>query len=286
MANVGEVEQHGHGHSHDNGGGAGHDHGDHGHAHAAHPSFLQHHFDTPAQQFEASKLGMWVFIATEILMFGGLFCAYAIWRGQDPEIFDQSHHFLNKIYGAANTVVLLFSSLTAALAVRSAQVGKRDQTSIYLVITILCACVFLVIKYFEYTHKFHLGLLPGHCFGHPNFSGAIENGKEVGTCVRIHADSAAGSPQWVRAIDESGHEQLLPPRANMYFGLYFCMTGLHAIHVLVGMSLLGWVLWKNVNGKFSKEYFTPVDLGALYWHLVDLVWIYLFPLLYLVGKPE
>ena len=101
-------------------------HGDHAHAH---PSFLQHHFDTPAQQFDASKLGMWIFIATEILMFGGLFCAYSIWRGLEPDIFDQSHHFLNKIMGASNTIVLLFSSLTAALAVRSAQLGKRNQTS-------------------------------------------------------------------------------------------------------------------------------------------------------------
>jgi cytochrome c oxidase subunit 3 len=263
-------------------------HGDHGasdHVHA-HPDFLQHQFDTPAQQFTASKLGMWVFIATEILMFGGLFCAYAIWRGMDPTVFDQAHHFLNKILGACNTVVLLFSSLTAALAVRSAQVGKRTQTSVYLVVTILCAFAFLVIKYFEYTHKFHLGLLPGHCFGHPNFSGAIQNGQEVGTCVRIHADSAAGTPEWVRAYDESEHLQLLPPRANMFFGLYFCMTGLHALHVIIGMSILTWVLVKNINGRFSKEYFTPVDLGALYWHLVDLVWIYLFPLLYLVGKPE
>jgi cytochrome c oxidase subunit 3 len=276
MANVSEAQSHG---AEKQGADA------HGHAHA-HPSFLQHHFDTPTQQFEASKLGMWVFIATEILMFGGLFCGYAIWRGLEPDIFDQSHHFLNKIYGAENTVVLLFSSLTAALAVRSAQVGKRNLTSIYLVITIFCAFIFLVIKYFEYTHKFHLGLLPGHCFGHPNFSGAIQNGQEVGTCVRAHADQPAGSPLWVRAIDESGHEQLLPPRANMFFGLYFCMTGLHAVHVIVGMSLLGWVLWKNIKGTFSAEYFTPVDLGALYWHLVDLVWIYLFPLLYLVGKPE
>jgi cytochrome c oxidase subunit 3 len=284
MANVGEIEQHG-GHGHENSGaahGGGHD--DHGHG-GAHPAFLQHHFDTPAQQFEASKLGMWVFIATEILMFGGLFCGYAIWRGMEPEVFDQAHHFLNKIMGAANTIVLLFSSLTAALAVRSAQLGKRGQTSAYLVITILCACVFLVIKYFEYTHKFHLGLLPGHCFGHPMFSGSIQNGQEVGSCLRS-MDGSSGSPLWVRAIDESGHEQLLSPRSNMFFGLYFCMTGLHAVHVIVGMSLLGWVLWKNQKGAFSAEYFTPVDLGALYWHLVDLVWIYLFPLLYLVGKPE
>jgi cytochrome c oxidase subunit 3 len=252
----------------------------------AHPDFLQHHFDTPAQQFAASKLGMWVFIATEILMFGGLFCGYAIWRALDPEIFDQSHHFLNKLLGATNTVVLLFSSLTAALAVRSAQLGKRNQTSIYLVITIACACIFLVIKYFEYMHKIHLGLLPGHCFGHPGFSGSIQNGHEVGTCLRVDANAPAGTPEWVRAVDEGGKVQLLPPRANMFFGVYFVMTGLHALHVVIGMSILTWVLVKNIRGGFSKEYFTPVDLGALYWHLVDLVWIYLFPLLYLVGKPE
>ncbi len=262
---------------------AGGAHGEHAHAH---PSFLAHHFDTPAQQFYAAKLGMWVFIATEILMFGGLFCAYAIWRGMDPDLFDLAHHFLNKTMGATNTVVLLFSSLTAALAVRSAQLGHRNQTSVLLVVTILCACAFLVIKYFEYTHKFHLGLLPGHCFGHPWFSGAIQNGEEVGTCVRVHADATPGSPLWVRAVDESGHTRLLPPRANMFFGLYFVMTGLHALHVVIGMSILGWVLYRNVKGQFSKEYFTAVDLGALYWHLVDLVWIYLFPLLYLVGKPE
>jgi len=219
-------------------------------------------------------------------MFGGLFCAYAIWRAMEPQVFDDAHHFLNKIMGATNTVVLLFSSLTAALAVRSAQLGKRNETSAYLIVTIACAFVFLIVKYFEYSHKFHLGLLPGHCFGHPYFSGAIQNGQEVGSCLRIHADAAAGSPLWVRAIDESGHEQILPPRANMFFAIYFVMTGLHAVHVIIGMSILTWVLVKNMRGTFSKEYFTPVDLGALYWHLVDLVWIYLFPLLYLVGKPD
>lgn len=260
---------------------AGHD----GHAHA-HPDFLQHHFDTPTQQFNASKLGMWVFIATEILMFGGLFCAYAIWRAVDPTTFDEAHHFLNKEMGATNTVVLLASSLTAALAVRSAQVGKRNQTSLYLVVTILLAGVFLVVKYFEYSHKIHLGLLPGHCFGHPGFSGAIQNGQEVGSCLRTGSDQVSAMPEFVRAVDEAGQVRVLSPRANMFFGLYFVMTGLHGVHVVVGMSLLGWVLYKNMQGKFSSAYFTPVDLGALYWHLVDLVWIYLFPLLYLVGKPE
>ena len=231
--------------------------------HGAHPSFLQHHFDTPAQQFDASKLGMWVFICTEILMFGGLFVAYAIFRTLDAEVFFAAHQQLNRTMGAINTVVLLFSSLTAALAVRSAQLGKKNETTLYLVVTILCACVFLVVKYFEYTHKLTDGLLPGHCFGHPWFGDR---------CLE------RGSPGDVPLSVEG-----LPPRANMFFALYFAMTGLHGLHVVVGMSVLTWVLIKNIKGHFSPQYFTHVDLGALYWHLVDLVWIYLFPLLYLVG---
>jgi cytochrome c oxidase subunit 3 len=245
------------------------------HAHA-HPDFLQHHFDTPAQQFDASKLGMWVFIATEILMFGGLFVAYAIFRGTDAEVFHEAHQFLDKKMGAVNTIVLLVSSLFAALAVRSAQLGKKNQTSLLLALTIMCALAFLVVKYFEYSHKFHIGLLPGHCFGHPGFSDH---------CLHVQADAPTVSPLSVTAESEGvGHpEMTLSPRANMFFGLYFMMTGLHGLHVLVGMSILTWVLVKNIRGRFSPAYFTPVDLGALYWHLVDLVWIYLFPLLYLVG---
>jgi cytochrome c oxidase subunit 3 len=267
MANVSESVEATIPHHEEGGDDYGHDGTGHAGADGAggHPEFLQHHFDTPAQQFEASKLGMWVFIATEILMFGGLFVAYGIYRGLDAQVFHEAHHQLNKIMGATNTVVLLFSSLTAALAVHSAQVGKRNQTSIYLVITILCACVFLVVKYFEYTHKMQDGLLPGHCFGHPWFGDH---------CVRWSTSEVQPPPLPVED---------LPPRANMFFGLYFVMTGLHGLHVVIGMSILIWVLVKNVKGKFSPEYFTPVDLGALYWHLVDLVWIYLFPLLYLVG---
>lgn len=223
------------------------------HAHGAHSKFkfLQHHFDTPEQQFDTAKLGMWVFIVTEILMFGGLFVAYGIFRSLEPHMFHQAHEHLNRLMGAANTIVLLFSSLTAALAVRSSQLGKRSQTTTYLVLTILCACIFLVVKYYEYSHKFHEGLLPGRYF-------------------------------FAHLIDIPGHERL-PARAHFFFSLYFMMTGLHGVHVVIGMSILGWVLYRNMRGDFSPDYFTPVEIGALYWHLVDLVWIYLFPLLYLVG---
>lgn len=224
--------------------------GEHGHGHQY--PFLAHHFDTPVHQFDSAKLGMWIFIATEILMFGGLFVAYGIFRGQEPEMFRMAHERLDRIMGAVNTVVLLFSSLTAALAVRQSQVGDRKGTTRWLVITLLCAVIFLVVKFFEYQHKFHDGLLPGHYF-------------------QAHLQQFA----------HNGH--VLPQRAHMFFALYFMMTGLHGVHVLIGMGVLSWVLKQNLDGKISKQFFTPVEIGALYWHLVDLVWIYLFPLLYLVG---
>ncbi len=229
---------------------------DDAHAHGEHPKFLAHHFDTPEQQFETAKLGMWVFIATEILMFGGLFVAYGLFRNTDPVMFHHASQHLNKVMGAANTVVLLFSSLTAALAVRSSQLGKKSQTTMYLAVTILCALGFLVVKYFEYAAKFEHGLLPGKYF-----------------TAHLHAAAAHGA----HALPA------LPQRAGSFFSLYFMMTGLHGVHVVLGMSLLGWVLYRNNRGDFSPEYFTPVEIGALYWHLVDLVWIYLFPLIYLVG---
>ncbi len=253
--------------------------------HHEHPHFLKHHFDTPAQQFDAAKLGMWVFIATELLMFGGLFVAYLIYHAQEPELFKLAHHALDKQLGALNTVVLLFSSLTAALAVRSAQLGKRTQTSIFLVVTLLCAGAFLVVKYFEYTHKIHAGLLPGRCFGHPGFVKEIVDAHgKVTDQISCLGDVGLAKVEPVSVtVMEHGQLLALPTRANMFFALYFVMTGLHGIHVLIGMSLLTWILIKNIRGHFSPEYFTHVDLGALYWHLVDLVWIYLFPLLYLVS---
>lgn len=228
----------------------------------AHPKWLQHHFDTPTHQFETAKLGMWIFICTEILMFGGLFVAYTIFRGREMEMFHAAHQQLNWKMGAVNTIVLLFSSLTAALAVRQSQVGDRKGTTRYIVITLLCALAFLVIKYFEYSAKMEHGTLPGRCFGHPWF-----------------ADHCIGGGAAVQPLPVHG----LNTRASMFFAMYFVMTGLHGIHVLVGMGILTWVLMRNLRGDFSKEYFTAVEIGALYWHLVDLVWIYLFPLLYLVG---
>jgi cytochrome c oxidase subunit 3 len=221
---------------------AAHDHGHHG------PKWLQHHFDMPVQQFEAAKLGMWLFLGQEVLFFSGLFVAYGIVRAAYPEAFAAGSGELDKIMGAINTIVLLFSSLTAALAVRSAQLGERSRVSLLLAITIACAFIFLIVKYFEYSAKFEHGLLPGNHW-HPHL--------------------AEGHPAF-------------PAHTHVFFGIYFMLTGLHGVHVAIGIGVLGWILWKNNRGDFSPEWWTPVDLAALYWHLVDLIWIYLFPLLYLI----
>lgn len=219
----------------------GHGHDAHGHAHGH--KDLAHHFDSLDQQFDSAKLGMWTFLVTEVLMFGGLFAAFILFQSFDKQVFIQAHHHLDKIMGGVNTVVLLTSSLTAVLAVRSAQLGQRKMVNMYLLATIACAGIFLVVKYFEYSHKIHDGLLPGDYFTY------------------------AG----------------LPKRAHVFFSLYFMMTGLHGFHVVLGMCLMTWILIRNNRGDFSPEFFTPVEMVALYWHLVDLIWIYLFPLLYLVG---
>ena len=207
---------------------------------------LAHHWANPQQQLDAGKLGMWLFLATEILLFGGLFCSYIVYRTIHPEVFLNAHHFLDVKWGAINTVVLLFSSLTVALAIRSAQLGNQGKIKLYLVITIACAAAFLVVKYIEYSAKFAHGLLPGEAF--TAVSPALPN----------------------------------PDQAHIFFGIYFLMTGLHGIHVVIGMGVLAWMLLRTQRGEFGPHYYAPIELGGLYWHLVDVIWIFLFPLLYLI----
>ena len=204
-----------------------------------------HHFANAEQEFSANKLGFWLFLATEILLFGGLFVAYVVFRNMYPEMFLDAHQHLNRTMGATNTVVLICSSFTMAMAVRAAQTGKRSQQVMFLVVTLSLAAVFLVIKYFEYSEKIAHGYLPGYWYA-PHGVGDPVNG-------------------------------------NLFFGLYFMMTGLHGVHVLAGMVAITWVLIKAAKGQFSSSWYTPVELVGLYWHLVDLIWIYLFPLFYLIG---
>lgn len=208
------------------------------------PSYVQHHFSDAEQQVETAKLGMWIFLLTEVLLFGGLFAFYAIFRSWHPEMFFEAHKLLDVSLGALNTFVLVTSSLTMALAIRSMQLNNRKHTIWFLVVTLLLAGTFLVVKYFEYSHKIHLGQLPGIFYSYEGV--------------------AANNP-------------------HIFFSVYFAMTGLHGIHVLIGMAAIIWMLIRTVKNHFSDEYYTPIEVTGLYWHLVDLIWIFLFPLLYLIG---
>jgi cytochrome c oxidase subunit III len=385
-------------------------HDDHDDAmHAEHP-FLAHHFDTPQQQFDAGKLGIWLFLVTEVLFFAGLFCAYTIYRAQNPEVFVYAHYHLDTNLGAINTTVLLGSSLTAAWAVRCAQLRQKRGLIINIAVTIACACTFMVIKYFEYSHKAHEGLLWGKNFdpkhepwqlesfkkkhpeaaelahrlkaktpgepkpstapaelgsapqgtaavtaqaaaqGAPAGAGAPavtteptgaatppadapeaaaqagddtpgldptppgmetapadqreaqqKRAEMVGDNPGLTAPSQAAATGPARAelpekISEAAIRPLVdagmlapntteitrPRKAHIFFGIYFFMTGLHGLHVLIGIGVWIWMLVRATRGVFGPSYFGPIDFTALYWHLVDLIWIYLFPLLYLI----
>jgi cytochrome c oxidase subunit III len=212
-------------------------------AQAQHPPHLKHYFVSSQQQFDAAKLGMWLFLVTEILLFSGMFVAYAVYRSWHPEVFEIASTLLDWRMGALNTLVLLASSLTVALSIHYAQNDDRRRLVRYLLITLALAGVFLVVKYFEYTHKFDLGIFPG---GH-----------------YAYAEMA---------------EAYVP----IFFSIYFVMTGIHGFHVLVGMGVIGWITYRAHRGHFSSEWYTPVELTGLYWHLVDIIWIFLFPLLYLI----
>lgn len=390
-------------------------HDSHGHDHD-HPPFLAHHFDTPEQQFDSGKLGMWLFLVTEILFFSGLFCAYAIFRAQRPEVFVGCSEFLNTKLGAINTGVLLFSSLTMAWAVRCAQTEEYKKLTGMLAATLSCAMIFLGVKSIEYSHKWELGLLPPAFYSfHPDnphpegvsmyliymalpfaigllglviwffksqasgdrFAVAVAKpmivvfacffvGVGLGTILESgesdhhaanhaaadhhdsdHHDSADHAGSAVAAVtnaappaDAATGEQAEPtgdgsPRdrlarddantgirgelkarqrqgdvagtgvvpqgaeiagpiasvptdvntrsqAGVFFGIYYVMTGIHAIHILAGIGVLTWLLVRSVRQDFNRQYFGPVDYVGLYWHIVDLIWIYLFPLLYLI----
>ncbi|MCA8970537.1 MAG: cytochrome c oxidase subunit 3 family protein [Planctomycetes bacterium] len=253
-------------------------HAEHGH----HDPHLAHHFDTPAQQFDSGKFGIWVFLLTEILFFSGLFCAYVVYRYLHPEIFLYGHQFLDVTWGAINTIVLICSSLTAAWAVRNAQLNQQGWLKINIILTILCACAFMGIKAVEYNHKIHEGLLPGKYYV-AEAERAARHAEHAGTAATHDAPTTHDTP----VVDEIAQEAHAvhyaePENAGTFFGIYFCMTGLHAFHVLVGIAVFLWVLLRAFKGHFGPTYFAAVDYAALYWHLVDLIWIYLFPLLYLI----
>jgi len=209
-----------------------------------HPPELSHQFEELSQQREAAQLGMWLFLITEVLFFGGLFLAYSLFRIKFPHTFAECSLVMDWKLGALNTAVLLTSSLTMVLAVVAAEKGRREELVRWLWVTMLFGVVFLVVKGFEYHHKFEEHLIPG-----PYFTNEF-------------ADRGA---------------------AQIYFSLYFTMTGLHALHMIIGIGIMAVITWMAYRGKFSRTYSNPVEITGLYWHFVDLIWIFLFPLLYLIG---
>lgn len=347
--------------------------------HHEHAEFIAHHFDSAEQQFDSGKLGIWIFLVTEVLFFSGLFVAYTLYRAHHPEIFEQAHVFLDKILGGINTVVLLFSSLTMAMAVRAAQLGKNKNCAAYILVTMVCAAAFLGVKAVEYSHKWDMGifvrsgfdltfvhstprtaigqalhisdylvymsviptlLLVGFLVGgllaklnQKNilatffgglaimvcgyFLGAVGGqlymnanegdmgGHAMNTPLVLYAasplnempaaqetDKTSGEASNAATHEEHDHGDAehsdVPPLPELdrdvgiFFSIYYCMTGLHAIHIIGGIIALSWIFWRSLLGHWRSDYFGPADYVGLYWHLVDLIWIYLFPLLYLI----
>jgi cytochrome c oxidase subunit 3 len=219
-----------------------------------HPELL-HHFAEPQQQRDAASLGMWIFLATEVMFFGGLFCAYLIYRRLYFGDFGAASKSINATLGATNTAVLICSSLTVVLAIWAAQTSRRMLMIGSLVLTMLFGVAFLGIKGVEYKDKFEEHHVPGASFSFANVP------------VPGHPDQYAN-----------------PQHAQIFFSLYFIMTGLHALHMIIGLGIFSWLLYMAWKGRFTPEYHTPLEMGGLYWHFVDIVWIYLFPLLYLIDR--
>ncbi len=212
--------------------------------HHDHPHGLAHQFEDMPQQKESAVIGMWSFLITEILFFGGFFATYLIYRSYYPEAFFEGSSHLDIPLGAFNTMVLIISSLTMAMAVHKSHEGNKKGIMVYLILTGILGLTFLVVKYFEYSAKIEYGLVPGLVW-HPQGENS--------------------------------------PQLALFYSLYFGMTGMHALHMIIGIGLLIWLFIKTAQGTYTAEYNAPVEIFGLYWHFVDIVWIFLFPLLYLLG---
>lgn len=224
------------------------------HEEEQHPELL-HHFVDAEQQRNAASLGMWVFLATEIMFFGGMFCAYLVYRHWYFADFGAASKSIDATLGATNTAVLICSSLTVVVAVWAAQTSRKTLLVVMLVLTMLFGLTFLGIKGKEYKDKFDEHHVPGASFSFNN-------------------------------VPVPGHpgEFANPRHAQIFFSLYFMMTGVHALHMIIGLGIFAWLLHAAWKDRFTPEYHTPVEIGGLYWHFVDIIWIYLFPLLYLIDR--
>lgn len=297
------------------------------HAHEHHVPGLQHQFEDMKQQEESVSIGMWMFLAQEIMFFGGLFTAYLVFRYRYPLAFAEGSNHLDAFWGGLNTLVLIVSSLTMALAVYYAQKGIRNMQVVMIILTMFFGSVFLGVKVIEYTDKYNSGLVPVTGWNKRTTEADVDHKGEKALTIPLietKAEAAGGEShavkkpnplgefQWnygaalidyaLKKEKESGKPFLTESERIGYFSngvfdpdkyrdkirlfyyIYFVMTGLHALHMIVGLGIMAWLLWKAWIGTFSAEYYAPVEISGLYWHFVDIVWIFLFPLLYLLGR--
>ena len=236
------------------------------HEHATHHPGLQHHFENMEQQREAGTLGMWVFLVTEIMFFGGMFLAYTLYRYMYPAAFVSASNHLDIKLGTINTAVLIISSFTMAMAVFSTQVGRQRGTIICLILTMILGATFLGIKAVEYYDKYEDHLIPGRLIPARPFAPEV-------------AQPGDTDPHKLHLIEGASVNNV-----ELFFWIYFAMTGMHALHMIIGAGLLLWLIWEARKGRYDANYNTPVENFGLYWHFVDIVWIFLFPLLYLINR--
>ncbi|MGC2769263.1 MAG: cytochrome c oxidase subunit 3 family protein [Candidatus Acidiferrum sp.] len=235
-------------------------------------------FNTLEQQKDTASLGMWIFLVTEVMFFGGIMLAYTINRHTYFHAFAMGSNTLSLGLGGFNTVVLLASSFTMAMAVWSSQTGKRKLIPMFLSLTILLGFVFFGVKYIEYAQKFHHHLVPGRNF---DIAYCVNNPSK---CEDVDAKELDVEREEIARAKEADPD--LNAHAQLYYSAYFGMTGLHALHMVIGAGLLFWLLRNSFAGMYTPQWNTPVDIVGLYWHFVDIVWIYLFPLLYLIDRHK
>jgi len=289
-----------------------------------HPPGLQHQFDDMGQQMDSVTIGMWTFLAQEIMFFGGLFTVYLVFRSRFPMAFAAGSNILDAFWGWLNTLVLIVSSLTMALTVYFAQKGNRNMQVLMIVLTMCFGMVFLGVKAIEYTDKYEHGHIPvdgwnrvvpegehsaeeavgalpfetkvsaaeeaGGEEHHPNPRGEFQlAGKDLAMAQELLAH--AQKEDFLTESEKVGYfsagevdMQKFQGKVQIFFWIYFVMTGLHALHMIVGLGIMLWLLYKAWKSTFSADFYSPVEISGLYWHFVDIVWIFLFPLLYLLGR--
>jgi cytochrome c oxidase subunit 3 len=277
-----------------------------------HEPGLQHQFEDMGQQEESVSIGMWFFLAQEIMFFGGMFTAYLVFRSKYPMAFAAGSNHLDAFWGGLNTIVLIVSSLTMALTVYYAQHGKRNLQVILIVLTMIFGATFLGVKAIEYTDKYNHGLIPVAGLNkrvpadpsatheeHTKPCWEVAHGEEH-TYINPRGEfewadcslaKMASDGNYLTTAEKIGYfssGQLdgdkFRDRVRIFFYLYFMMTGLHALHMIIGLGLMTWLLWTAFKGNYNADYYMPVEMSGLYWHFVDIVWIFLFPLLYLLGR--